>query len=90
MKGIWIRVFLSDWMEKIEKWIHWLLAIAVVVMVISGYGITEYRAVGTLSFGLLGKPLSFTIHNLVTIPFIVLFLLHLYFAVLKKRFFKSE
>lgn len=69
----------------IKKPTHWLLAALVAAYIISGFGITEYRTVEALTFGLLGKALSFQIHNALIIPFMLVLLLHLYLVLNKKN-----
>jgi len=54
-----------------------LLAIVIVLYGVSGFGITEFRTVETLTFGFLTKNLAFKIHNSLEIPFVILLLLHL-------------
>ena len=61
----------------VKKTIIWLLAIVIVLYGVSGFGITEFRTVETLTFGLLTKNLAFKIHNNLEIPFLILLLLHL-------------
>ena len=61
----------------LKNTVIWLLAIVVVFYGISGFGITEFRTVETLTFGLLNKNLAFKIHNSLEIPFIVLLVLYL-------------
>lgn len=61
----------------VKKTIIWLLAIVTVLYGVSGFGITEFRTVETLTFGLLTKNLAFKIHNSLGIPFIILLILHL-------------
>ena len=63
--------------NSIKKTIIWLLAIVIVLYGVSGFGITEFRTVETLTFGLLNKNLAFKIHNSLEIPFIMLLILHL-------------
>ena len=48
------------------------------LLVITGLGITQYRIVGPLTFGLLTKNLASRIHSALTLPFLVCFGLHLY------------
>lgn len=62
----------------VRQTIIWLLAIVIVLYLISGFGITEFRAVETLTFGLLTKNLAFKIHNSLWIPFTILLILHLW------------
>jgi dolichol kinase len=58
--------------------VHWLLLAVLVLYLITGFGITEYRVVEQVTFGLLTKPLAFRIHDNLLIPFIVLLGLHIY------------
>lgn len=62
-----------------RKIIQWLLLAAAVLLLITGLGITEYRIVETISFGLLTKSLSHQIHNApgLWIFFVVLLALHI-------------
>ena len=62
----------------IKRIIHWLLAIVSALYLVTGFGITEFRTVEALTFGLLTKPLSFVIHENLFIPFIVLLSLHIF------------
>jgi len=65
--------------ESLAKQIvHWSLLAVLVLYVLTGFGITEYRAVEFLTFGLLGKALAFKIHDDLIIPFVVLIGLHIY------------
>jgi cytochrome b561 len=43
--------------------VHWLLLAVIVLYILTGFGITSYRAVEFMTFGLLTKPLAFKIHN---------------------------
>lgn len=61
-----------------KRIVQWLLLAVIILYGITGFGITEYRAVELLTFGLLSKSLSFKIHNNLLIPFIVLLGLHIY------------
>ena len=60
-----------------KKIVTWLLGIVTVLYIVSGFGITEFRTVNTLTFGLLTKNLAFKTHDSLWIPFIVLLTLHL-------------
>jgi len=65
--------------ESLAKQIvHWSLFVVLVLYVLTGFGITAYRTVGFLTFGLLGKALAFKIHDDLIIPFVVLIGLHIY------------
>lgn len=58
--------------------VQWLLTALVIVYLITGFGITEYRIVEPLTFGLLTKSLAQRIHISVEIPFIILLALHIW------------
>jgi cytochrome b subunit of formate dehydrogenase len=72
--------------QLIKKIIYWLLAVVVIVYLITGFGITEYRIVETLTFGLLTKSLAHRIHINIAIPFIILLILHIWLLPLLKYF----
>ena len=57
--------------QLIKKIIHWLLTVVVIIYLITGFGITEYRIVESLTFGLLTKSLAHKIHINLEIPFII-------------------
>ena len=57
--------------------VGWLLLFLAILLVLTGLGITEARWVTPLTFGLLGKALSFQLHSLLWIPFIVVLVLHM-------------
>ena len=73
----------------IKRIIRWLLAIVVVVFLLTGFGITEFRVVEALTFGLLTKPLAFKIHDNLWIPFLVLLVLHIGFSSLMMLYKKK-
>ena len=70
--------------DLFKKTIHWLLAVLVILYLVTGLGITEFRTVETLTFGLLTKNLAFKIHNSLWIPFIILLGLHIFLALIKR------
>jgi cytochrome b subunit of formate dehydrogenase len=72
--------------QIIKKTIHWLLTVVVIIYLITGFGITEYRIVETLTFGLLTKSLAHKIHINIVIPFIILLILHIWLLPLIKYF----
>jgi hypothetical protein len=69
--------------------IHWLLTVVVIIYLITGFGITEYRIIESLTFGLLTKSLAHKIHMNLEIPFMILLVLHIWFLPLLK-YFKSQ
>ena len=61
------------------KVVHWLLAVVAIALVISGLGITEFRVVEAITFGMLSKALSFQLHTILWIPFLVLLAFQQYY-----------
>ena len=76
--------------DLVKRTIHWLLTIVIIMFLITGFGITEFRTVETLTFGLLTKNLAFKIHNSLWIPFIILLIPHLCLPFIFKWKVKKE
>ncbi|HEY79362.1 MAG TPA: hypothetical protein G4O09_09640 [Dehalococcoidia bacterium] len=47
----------------IKTVVRWLLLATVVIFIITGFGITEFRVVESLTLGLLTKVLAFKVHT---------------------------
>ena len=75
--------------RRMRETIYWLLTAVVIVYLVTGFGITQYRIVEPLTFGLLTKSLAHKIHINMEIPFIILLILHIWFLPLL-RYFKSK
>lgn len=58
-----------------------LLFLATGLYLLSGFGITDYRIVQAITFGLLGKANSLRIHEILWIPFAVLLVFHIFIYV---------
>jgi thiosulfate reductase cytochrome b subunit len=69
----------------LKKLAHWLLLVVTVVYLLTGLGITQYRIMESLTFGLLNKSLSFNIHDNLLMPFVVLLILHIIFSIASHR-----
>ena len=72
-----------------KRTIYWLLTALVIIYLVTGFGITEYRIVEPLTFGLLTKSLAHKIHINIEIPFIILLILHIWLLPLF-RYFKLK
>ena len=64
--------------KQVKRVTNWLLLAVVVLYVITGFGMTQFRIVEPLTFGLLNRLLAFQIHTYLWIPFLVLLVLHIY------------
>ena len=60
-----------------KKIISWVLLGLVIVYLITGFGITQYRIVEAITFGMLSKMWSFRIHSAITLPFIIILVAHI-------------
>ncbi|MGZ7159757.1 MAG: hypothetical protein ACXVHR_04750, partial [Methanobacterium sp.] len=69
---------MSNTQDRVKKILRWTLALLTVIVIISGLGITYYTTVQYLTFGLLSKDVAFWIHFYLLIPFIILFILHMF------------
>jgi Ni,Fe-hydrogenase I cytochrome b subunit len=72
--------------QVVRRTVHWLLTVVVIVYLLTGFGITEYRIVEPLTFGLLTRNLANRIHIGLEIPFIVLLVVHIWLLPLLNRF----
>jgi hypothetical protein len=77
----------------IKRVIRWSLVLVAIAYVVTGFGITEFRTVESLTFGLLTKAWAFRIHTNLEIPFISLLALHILpspamraYSLIKNRF----
>jgi thiosulfate reductase cytochrome b subunit len=72
--------------QLVKRSIQWILTALVIIYLITGFGITEYRIVEPLTFGLLTKSLAQKIHISIEIPFIVFLISHIWLLPLLKYF----
>jgi hypothetical protein len=64
--------------------LHILLAIVSILLIFTGYGITHYQIIESLTGGLLSKLTSYQIHVNLLIPFIILLIAHMSLTIGKK------
>jgi cytochrome b561 len=67
----------GDRYRLFRKLTHWLLAAALILYIVTGFGITEFRTVDAWTFGVLDKATSMKIHNGMEWPFVALLALHI-------------
>ena len=58
--------------------IDWALFALTLAYMLTGLGVTKYRIVESLTGGLLTKNLSFQIHEILLIPFLISLALHIF------------
>ena len=64
------------WLKIFTRISAWLLLAAVVILVVSGWGITKTEIIYKASFGLIDRKIANSIHRATNIPLTVLFLSH--------------
>lgn len=69
----------------LKRTIAWTLLGVTVLFLLSGFGITQYQIITPLTFGLLGKALSFQLHEWLWIPFGLLLILHVYLGMYRLK-----
>ena len=74
--------------RSILKVIRWTLFAVIIVTLISGFGISEFRVIETITFGLLTKNVAFRIHDVIWIPFVVLLVLHVFYSFFRRLYLK--
>jgi hypothetical protein len=65
-----------QWLKYLSRISAWLLLVAVVVLVVSGWGITHTEIIYKATFGLIDRRLANSIHRATNIPLAVFFLSH--------------
>jgi cytochrome b subunit of formate dehydrogenase len=73
-----------------ERIVQWALLIVTFIIVLTGFGITEFCTNESATFGLLSKNLSLAIYDNLLIPFIILFVLHVAFKPVKRIYLKRR
>ncbi|MBI4813533.1 MAG: hypothetical protein HY802_04230 [Methanobacterium sp.] len=63
-----------------KKTVQITLIIMIFIVIISGLGITYYRSIELITGGLLDKTLSFQLHTLLFLPFLLILLIHIFFS----------
>ena len=76
--------------NNINKLVAYLSLVTIVLFIITGLGITQFKIMGMLTFGLLTKPLSFKIHSYLIYPLIIFVVLHLYYSCNLLNFLKKK
>ena len=77
-------------LQLAKRTTQWMLTAAVIVYLLTGFGITQFRIVEPLTFGLLTRNLAHRIHVNIEIPFIVLLVVHIWVLPLVRRFWLKK
>ena len=67
----------------VKKGLDWALFGVTLIYLVTGLGITRFRVIEALTFGLLGKNLAFRLHEDLLGPFLLLLGLHVFHGPVK-------
>jgi cytochrome b subunit of formate dehydrogenase len=73
--------FKSRW-RKAARASAWALLIGMIVLAISGWGITQTGVIYRLSFGLIDRRLANTIHGITMVPLTIFFIAHVFINIM--------
>ncbi len=66
----------NPWLKRISRISAWALLIGILVLVISGWGITQTGIIYKITFGLIDRRLADAIHREANVPLAIIFLTH--------------
>lgn len=62
---------------RIGRWCGWASALLLLFTVLTGYGISEFRTVTSITFGILGKATSQKLHHYTDVPLLIFLSVHI-------------
>lgn len=65
-----------QWLRRFARVSAWLLLVVVVLLVLSGWGITRTEIIYKATFGLVDRRLADSFHRIINLPMAVFFLTH--------------
>jgi len=69
----------------VRETVHWLLLAVTILFLVTGFGISEFRVVETITLGWLTKSWALRLHDNLWIPFVALLVLHVLLPLVFKR-----
>jgi hypothetical protein len=67
--------------RRIGRWCGWMALALLALTLLTGYGISQFRIVDRLTFGLLNKAVAYRLHHYTDVPIIVFALTHVAISV---------
>jgi cytochrome b subunit of formate dehydrogenase len=64
------------WLRRLARASAWVLLVGIVVLIISGWGITQTGIIYSLTGGLVDRRVADAIHRAANVPLVFFFLLH--------------
>jgi hypothetical protein len=74
----------------VKKVLDWTLLGVTLSYLITGLGISQFRIVESLTFGLLKRNLAFRIHEALLVPFLILLGLHIFYRPIRRMYLKLK
>ena len=71
--------------KKIHKIIHWGLLLIIILYIFTGFGITNNRIIGPITFEILSKPQSQQLHTYLIYPLVIFLYLHIVITLNKRK-----
>ena len=68
----------------VKKGLDWVLFGLTLVYLLTGLGITQFRMIEEVTFGLLSRSLSFRLHEELLMPFLVLLSIHVLYRPIRR------
>jgi hypothetical protein len=75
----------KNYVRRIGRYLGWAALGLLLFTVLTGYGITEWRIVDSLTFGLLGKANAQRLHSYTEVPMVILLAAHVSIAWWSRR-----
>jgi cytochrome b subunit of formate dehydrogenase len=75
-KSVFVENEVNPWLRRLARASAWALLAGVVVLVVSGWGITQTEIIYNATFGLIDRRLANAIHRSVNAPLAFFFLAH--------------
>jgi thiosulfate reductase cytochrome b subunit len=75
--------------KTVRRLVAWLLFVMTVLVLLTGFGITEPGIIGPLTGGLLGKSIAERAHIYLWGPFIILLVLHMSLSLFPGRWWRT-
>ena len=79
-----------DWIRRAGRMLGWLSAVLVALMLLSGYGMAQFRTVEAWTLGLLGKAAAQRWHELLGVPVLAAALAHILAVMISRRLEPKE
>ena len=69
------------WLRRTVRISAWALLVSVILLVVSGWGITQTGVIYNITFGLVDRLTANTVHRAAVLPLVVFFLTHVLISV---------